>query len=91
MAGCGRIDARTFAFLGDVGGLGIEAFDREDDAAGAAMGLRAFIGEAGLDQRVGDQCAQIIRRLLLHAGGDFFREKFEQKFRHQGTPGRPGD
>ena len=50
------------------------------------MGLGALIGEALPDQRIGDDLAQVIRRLLLHAGGDFLGKQFDQQFRHQGTP-----
>ena len=33
-------------------------------------------------QAVGDETLQVVRRAHLHAGRDFFGEKFEQKFRH---------
>ena len=39
-------------------------------------GLRAFIDETAVHQRVGDELFQILRRLPLHAGGNFFGEKF---------------
>ena len=45
--------------------------------------LGAFIDEAFGDQLVGDHAAQIVRRLRLHARGDFFGEQFEQKIGHQ--------
>ena len=41
--------------------------------------LRAFVKQIALDQRAGDEPLQILRRLSLHAGGDFFAEQFEQK------------
>ena len=44
--------------------------------------LRAFIKQVALDQRVGDEALEILRRLPLHAGGDFFGEKFEEKVGH---------
>ena len=50
------------------------------------MDLRAFIGEARIDEAIGDHGLQIFRRLRLHAGGDFFGEKFDQEFRHQTFP-----
>ena len=51
--------------------------------------LRAFIEEIALDQRVGDEALQILRRLPLHAGGDFFGEKFEEKVGHRGYAAPP--
>ena len=89
--GLGRVDARALPLLVDIRRLGVEPFDREHEPARAAMGLRALIGEARLDQRIGDHLAQVVRRLLLHAGGDFLGKQFDQKFRHQGTPGGPRD
>ena len=44
--------------------------------------LRALVKQIALDQRVGDEALQILRRLPLHAGGDFFAEQFEQKVGH---------
>ena len=40
--GLGRIDARTFALLADIGGLGRQAFDREHEAARRGVDLRAL-------------------------------------------------
>ena len=45
--------------------------------------LRALIDEIALNQRVGDEPLQVLRRLPLHAGGDFFAEQFEQKVGHK--------
>ena len=50
---------------------------------GVQYSCAALIGQAGLDQPVGDHLLQIARRLALHAGGNFFGAKFEQKIRHQ--------
>ena len=44
--------------------------------------LRALIEQVALDQRIGDEPLQVLRRLPLHAGGDFFAEQFEQKVGH---------
>ena len=44
--------------------------------------LRALVKQIALDKRVGDETFEILRRLPLHAGGDFFAEQFEQKVRH---------
>ena len=38
--------------------------------------------KAALGQGVGDEPLQILGRLRLHAGGDFFAEEFEKKFGH---------
>ena len=46
-------------------------------------GLGALIDEPGLDQRIGDELAQILRRLPLHAGGNFFGEEFEEEVGHR--------
>ena len=76
--GLGRIDAGALALLALVGGPGIEAFDGEHEAARGGVGLRAFIGEARLDEAVGYHGAQVIGRLRLHAGGNFFRKKLDE-------------
>ncbi len=44
--------------------------------------LRALVEEVALDERVGDEALQVVRRLPLHAGGDFFAEQFEEKVGH---------
>ena len=46
--------------------------------------LRALVEEVALDQRIGHEALQVLRRLPLHAGRDFFAEKFEQKVGHFG-------
>ena len=46
-------------------------------------GFCALIDQAFGDQLVGDHAAQIVRRLRLHARGDFFGKQFEQKIGHQ--------
>ena len=43
----------------------------------------AFVNQALGDELVGDQAAQIVRRLGLHARGDFLGKQFQQKIRHQ--------
>jgi hypothetical protein len=50
-------------------------------------GLGALINETGLDQRVGDELPQVLRRLPLHAGRNLFGEQFEQEVGH-GNAGR---
>ncbi len=51
--------------------------------------LRALVEQIARDQRVGDESLQILRRLPLHAGGDFFAEQFEQEVRHRQAGVRP--
>mgnify|MGYP006273849999 CR=1 FL=1 len=55
------------------------------------IGVSTLIGETRLDESRGHQGAEILGRLLLHAGGDFLGEKFEQEFGHCHCSGRPGD
>ena len=40
------------------------------------------VGEAALDEAVGDEAAQVVGRLRLHPGGDFLGEEFEQEVGH---------
>ena len=51
-------------------------------AARSDEALRAIVKQIALDQRIGDELLQVVRRLPLHAGGDFFAEQFEQKVGH---------
>ncbi len=44
--------------------------------------LGAFIDQPFGHQPVGHHAAQVIRRLRLHPRGNFFGEKFEEKFGH---------
>ena len=83
----GRADARPLALLALVGRAGRQAVDGQRQPARRGEGLGAFIDEAGIDQRLGDQLLQVLRRLPLHAGGNFLGEEFEQEIRHQRTAG----
>ena len=60
---------------------------REGQAARRGEGGGVGIGEAALDQAVGDEAAQVVGRLRLHAGGDFLGEEFEQEVGHRGASG----
>ena len=62
------------------------AVHRERQPPRRRKGLGAFIDEALGDQLVGDHAAQIVRRLRLHARGNFFGKQFEQKIGHFSTP-----
>ncbi len=77
-----RIGARPLAFLNRILGLGVQPFDGEHEAARRGVHASAFIGEARINEAIGDHHAQIIRRLRLHAGGNFLGEEFKQEFRH---------
>ena len=44
-------------------------------------GLRALVSQIALDQRVGDEPLQVLRRLPLHAGGDFFVKRVREEDR----------
>ncbi len=46
--------------------------------------LRALVDEIALDEGVGHEALQVVGRLPLHAGGDFFAEEFEEKIGHEG-------
>ena len=47
--------------------------------------LGALVDEAGIDQPVGHELAQILRRPRLHARGNFLGEQFEQQVGHGGA------
>ncbi len=78
----GRADARPLALLARVGLAGRQADDMQRQPARRRETLGALVGQAALDQRVGDEPLQVGRGLGLHAGGDFFGEQFEQKVGH---------
>ena len=46
----------------------------------------ALVDQPGIDQLAGDELLQILRRLRLHAGGDFLGEQLEQKVRNLHPP-----
>ena len=82
----GRADARTFSLLAHVRLRGGQAEDMQRQAPGRNVGLRALVGQIAVDERVGDQALQIVRRLALHARGDFFAEQFEKEIGHFNGP-----
>ena len=77
-----RADPRALALLAQVRLGGGQAHDMQRQAPRRDEALRAFIKQVALDQRIGDEALEILRRLPLHAGGDFFGEKFEEKVGH---------
>ena len=77
-----RADARALALLVRVRLSGGQADDMQREAPRRDEALRALVEQVALDQRVGHETLQILRRLPLHAGGDFFAEQFEQKVGH---------
>ena len=77
-----RADARAPAFLARVSLSSRQADDMQRQAPRGDKTLRAFVKQIALDERAGDEPLEILRRLSLHAGGDFFAEQFEQKVGH---------
>ena len=75
-------DARALALLMRVGLLRGQAVHGQRQAARGDERLGALIDETSLDQRIGNELAQVLRRAGLHAGGDFFAEQFEQEIGH---------
>ena len=59
--------------------------DMQGQAARRDESLRALVEQVAVDERVGDEPLQVLRRLPLHAGGDFFAEEFEEKVGHHGN------
>ena len=78
----GRADARTLLLFLEVGLARRHALHGERQPPRRREGLGALIDEAGIDQPVGDELLQVLRRARLHAGGNFFGEQFEQKVGH---------
>ena len=79
-----RADARAFALLAQGRLRPGQADDVQGQPARRDMGLRALIRKVALDERVGDETPEVLRRLALHSGGDFFAEQFEEKIGHSG-------
>ena len=81
--GFGRADARPLALLAPMRLRLGQADDMQGEPARRRKRLRAFIEDIGVDQRAGDEPLQILRRLPLHARGNFFAEEFEQEIGHR--------
>ena len=77
-----RADARALLLLAHVRLARRHAVHRERQPPRRHECLGAFVDEPGIDQAVGDRLAQILRRPRLHARGNFFGEKLEQKIGH---------
>ena len=77
-----RADARPLAFLDPARLRFRQADDVQRQPARRGEALRAFVRQARVDQRVGDQPLQILRRLPLHARRDFFAEQFKEQVGH---------
>ena len=82
-----RADARALLLLAHVGRARRQPMHGQRQPPRRGEGLGALIGEPGLDQPVGDQPAQILRRLPLHARGNFLGEKFEKQIGHRHLAG----
>ena len=81
----GRADTRPLALLAPVGRARRQAVHGERQPPRRRESLGALIDQTGLDQRVGDELPQILRRLPLHAGRNFFGEELEEEIRHGGV------
>jgi hypothetical protein len=79
----GRADARAAPLLAHVLPLGGQARDLQGQPARRRKGAGALVEEAALDQRVGDELAQILGRAALHAGRDLLGKQFKQQIGHQ--------
>ncbi len=60
--------------------------DMQRQAPRRHVSLRALVGQIAIDERVGHQALQVVRRLALHARGDFFAEQFEKEIGHFNGP-----
>ena len=78
-------DARPLALLARIGLRSRQARDMQRKPARRRKARGALIKQALGDERIGHELAQILRRLRLHARGDFFGEQFEEKVGH-GNP-----
>ena len=79
----GRADARALALFLQVRLPRRHALHGEREPARRRERVRALVDEPGIDQPVGDELLQILRRARLHAGGDFLGEQFEQEIGHR--------
>ena len=84
-------DARAPALFLQVGLARGNAVHRQRQPPRRRERLGALIDQALGDQLVGDHAAQIVGRLRLHARGNFFGEKFEQKIGHSTYPPLEGE
>jgi hypothetical protein len=82
----GSTHLRPFALLAHIGRPRGQPAQIQRQPPRSNVRFDAFIGQAGIDQAIGDQLAQIIGGFLLHAGGNFFGKQFEKKIRHQLAP-----
>ena len=71
-----RVDARAFLFFASHRAACGQARHRQRQPARPGERLDAFEQQAAIRQRADHQPLQILRRLRLHARGDFFGEKF---------------
>ena len=81
----GRADARSLPLFPQVRLAGGNALHEQSEPARRRERLRPFIDEASLDEALGHELAQILRRPRLHAGRDFLGEQLKQKVGHGGV------
>ncbi len=78
-----RADARALLLLADIRLPRRHTMHRQSQPPRRHERLGALVDQPGIDQAVGDELAQIVRRARLHAGGNFLGEQFEQKVGHR--------
>ena len=77
-----RADARALLLLAHVGLTRRHAVHGQRQPPRRHERLGAFVDQPGIDQPVGHQLAQILRRPRLHARRNFLGEKLKQKVGH---------
>ena len=78
-----RADAGPLALLAQIRLGGRQADDMQRQAPRGDEALRPLVEKVALDQGVGDEALEVLRRLSLHPGGDFFAEQFKQEVGHR--------
>ena len=86
--GIGRADPRPALFLARIRLAGRQTRHVQGEPPWRGEARGAFMGKAARAQGFGDEAAEIIRRLRLHAGGDFLGKKFKKKIWHCGVSAR---
>ena len=76
------VGARALALFANIGGAGVEATDIERQPARRPIFARTLIGQARLDQGIGQQLLEVAGRLALQAGRNFLGAEFDKKIGH---------
>ncbi len=78
----GRADARPLPLFPQVRLAGGNPLHEQREPARRRERLRPLVDEARIDEALGHELAQILRRPRLHAGRDFLGEQLKQKVGH---------